>query len=153
MNLRIFSNINCSMILWFWRQLSFFFPVQSQSKPCSLPDPQLWTGVRPHLLLIHGGTQVSPHVLGYPPPPSPPASLWSLGTLGQDILSCVQPRLLAGSNISTELPKQGLKYFLGKTTSRMQCYGCQICPLQRVVGANWCQFYTPGEGSSKLHPG
>lgn len=34
--------------------------------------------------------------------------------MGQDIPSCVQPRLLADSDITTELPKQGLKHFQEK---------------------------------------
>lgn len=64
--------------------------------------------------------------------------------MGQDIPSCVQPRLLADSDIITELPKQGLKHFPGKTTSNMPCYGCRLCPLQHVFGANFkCQEMVP----------
>lgn len=134
MNLRIFSHI---ISPWFYHpkdnfHLFFLFSlsqnhVLSQVHSCESG----WD-----LLLTHGGAQVSPHVLGYPPPPSPPASHWNLGPVGQDIPSCFQPRLLAGSGISTELPKQGLKHFPGKTTSSMPCYGCQLCLLQPVFGAN-----------------
>lgn len=62
-----------------------------------------------------------------------PTGAWALWA---HIPSCVQPRLLAGSDMSTELPKQGLKHFPGKTSS-MPCYGCQLCPIQPVFGANF----------------
>lgn len=81
---------------------------------------------------------------GVPTAPIPSSIPLEPGHYGPGHPSCVQPRLLADSDITTELPKQGLKHFPGKTTSSMPCYGCRLCPLQRVFGANFkCQERVP----------